>query len=1055
MKKKTLPIVAIIIMAFLGACNTEDDLLVNNPEQTRTLTLTASMPDDEPTTRIALEKKDDNTIGLKWEETDELQLLFVQGEFKKKSTVTVKNISENGKSAQFDIVLPTEIVDGTFNLYGVYGGGGLDNENPTNVILPANPGNATSLAENDDNSVQRRKDLILYFESANIDVANPKATVSFQHLGSLFNITLKNKVSTPLVNIKEVRLVGVGGDGLWAYNNNEGAQSYNLITGEFENQGTAGNYISFATTSNTLAANGELTFWGWYPPLPNKNWPELKLELWNETTVTSTSINSKPARSSSTAAGKAFYFYAIWNGSKISFTDSSFTPEFFIEEGGLDAALGEDKDNIDAMALKGSVNNDDFQVMRNMTSLRRLDLSAVTVAGNKIPDYAFGGAPTGFPFGKTVKAPTNNSSSIQKNTFTPPTTSNTKITEIVLPPDITSIGKYAFAGCTGLKGDLIIPNHVTIIEEGAFYGCTNYHGTLTLSENLETIGRGAFYNCSKLKGNLLIPDGVTTIEDGIFYDCKALDGTLTLPANTTSIGNDAFYNCNKLKGNLTIPQSVTTIGERAFAYCYSLNGTLTLPSNMTSIGIEAFYACGSLTGNLTIPAGITIVESGTFAGCNNLHGTLTLPSTLQTIGENAFYECSSLTGNLILPNTLSLIEGGAFINCEGLEGSLTIHSNIASIGFYSFQGCRGLTSLNVENASTIIGAGAFANCVALQSASLPNETTFILPEVFAECNSLTSINIPTNLKIIGQSAFKNCDGLTSINLPQGLLKIKDSAFSGCYNLTISSIPNSVTSIGDEAFMQCSSLTGDLDLSNHLSLTNIGNYAFAYCEGFNGILKLPPNITTIGNLVDYGYKEYPEDIADIPADGDVDWPNMILDAQKGHVFYECSNFTGNLVIPEGVTKIEDASFQSCTGLQSLTLPSTLIEIENNAFSYCDGLKGELTLPNLLTSIEFNAFGGCTGFTSLTIGQNINYIGYGSFFGCSGLTGKVIFPISLTNLRQIAFSGCDAVEAFRFPHLNPIQYLENMLPAESTIEVPTDAVDIYKTNAGWAAHTIVGY
>lgn len=279
------------------------------------------MPDDDPITRIGLEKRDDNTIALTWQDGDELQLLFVQNDLKEKATATIKNITEEGKKAQFDIVLPTEITDGTFTLYGVYGGGGLDDANPAIVKLPANPGNATSLAD-----VQTRKDVILYFESANIDATNPKAAVSFQHLGSLFNITLKNTATSSLENIKGARLVGVGGDGAWAYNNNEGAQTYNLLKDEFENQASAGNYLSFAALNSTLLGNEEITFWGWYPPLPDKHWPELKLELWDETTATATSINNKIARNNATATGKAFYFYAIWDGSKLSFTNSSYTP---------------------------------------------------------------------------------------------------------------------------------------------------------------------------------------------------------------------------------------------------------------------------------------------------------------------------------------------------------------------------------------------------------------------------------------------------------------------------------------------------------------------------------------------------------------------------------------------------------------------------------------------------------------------------------------------------------------------------------------------------------
>ncbi|HZK24881.1 MAG TPA: leucine-rich repeat domain-containing protein, partial [Oscillospiraceae bacterium] len=520
MTKKTLPTLLVaIVMVLVAACNTHDDLLVNQPQQTRTLTLTATMPHDGPTTRVALEKKDDNSIALTWQDGDELQLLFVQNDIKEKAIATIKNITEEGKKAQFDIVLPTNINDGNFTLYGIYGGGGLDDANPAIVKLPANPGSATSLAD-----VQTRKDVMLYFKSTNIDAAKPTAAVSFEHLGSLLNITLKNKSTTPLTNIKEVRLVGTGGDGKWAYNHNQGAQTYNLLTGEFENKGSAGNYLSFAAPSNSLAGDAEITFWGWNPPLPDKNWPELKLELWGETTVTSITANSKPARGSAIAAGRAFYFYAIWDGSKVSFTDSSFTPEYFIEEGGLDAALGDDKDNIDAIALRGSVNSADFEVMKSMPSLRHLDLSGVTVAGNKIPDYAFGAAPAAGMGAKNNTPKTSNTNATH--------TANTTIETVVLPDNITAIGNYAFAQCTNLKGNVTIPNSVISIGDGAFENCNKLDGTLTLPESLETIGARAFQFCK-------------------------FNSQLILPSNLVSIGEEAFGWCDKLYGDLTIPNTVT------------------------------------------------------------------------------------------------------------------------------------------------------------------------------------------------------------------------------------------------------------------------------------------------------------------------------------------------------------------------------------------------------------------------------------------------------------------------------------------------------------------
>lgn len=978
-KIKALPILVGILMLFVGACNTDDDLLVNQPQQTRTLTLTATMPHDGPTTRVALEKKDDNSIALTWQDGDELQLLFVQNDIKEKAIATIKNITEEGKKAQFDIVLPTNINDGNFTLYGIYGGGGLDDANPAIVKLPANPGSATSLAD-----VQTRKDVMLYFQSTNIDAAKPTAAVSFEHLGSLFNITLKNKVSTPLVNIKEVRLVGVGGDGLWAYNNNEGAQSYNLITGEFENQGTAGNYISFATTSNTLAANGELTFWGWYPPLPNKNWPELKLELWNETTVTSTSINSKPARSSSTAAGKAFYFYAIWNGSKISFTDSSFTPEFFIEEGGLDAALGEDKDNIDAMALKGSVNNADFDVMKSMTSLRRLDLSAVTVAGNKIPDYAFGGAPVSGMGAKNSAPKISNTNATH--------TANTTIETVVLPDNITAIGNYAFAGCINLKGGITIPNSVTIIGDGAFDGCVRLDGELTLPESLETIGSDAFRNNNKMTGSLVLPPNLVSIGARAFQFCK-FNSELNLPSNLVSIGEEAFSWCDKLYGDLTIPNTVTWIGKSAFADCSHMEGNLTLSSGITSIEDHTFNGT-SFTGSLIIPEGVIYIGEAAFNGVRNFDGTISLPQSLETIATHAFWGSGDFEGDLVIPDKITAIEDNTFAYTT-FNGTLTLSKNLKTIGKSAFQlSSKFLGTLEIPEGVTLIDDFAFQGCANSQSMPFGAKPQFIIDEP----GGFDSLILPESLITIGRYAFHECSGF------EGELFLSDN----------------ITSIGWSAFENCAGFTGNLKLPAQLQV--VSSRAFAGCSGFNGTLTLPTTLTTIESWAFAGCENLT---------GTLSFPATLTTIEY-NAFEGCNSFTGELIIPTTLNEVPSGAFAGCEGFTKLTLHEGITAIGEYAFIYCTGLEGKLNLPS-----------------------NLTHIGAFAFHECSNITDVVVFPITLEYIGEEAFNGCGEVSAFRFPHTTPIPYENEMLPTESTIEVPTDAVDIYKTNAGWAAHTIVGY
>ncbi|MDD4728742.1 MAG: phosphodiester glycosidase family protein [Dysgonamonadaceae bacterium] len=318
---------AIAILLFLSGCKNDTSFNEINKELTadksdRTNTLTASMPKgrgNEPTTRIDLTHESDKSITLTWEEDDQLELVFVQGDTKIKSIAKVVHISGDEKNALFHITLPKEIKTGEFDLYGVYGGGGLSDNDPTLIKLPENAGSASSLA-----SIKERKDVMLHFASKNININNPKISVTFQHLGSLFSINVKNTSSKSLSNLAGARLVGVSGDGKWAYNTGVGGNMYDLVNGEFLNQETAGNYVSFKAETNSLSSGKIITFWGWYPTLPDKSWPELKLDLRSESESLFISSNSNPERDTPTVSGKSYYLFATWDGSNLEFSNESF-----------------------------------------------------------------------------------------------------------------------------------------------------------------------------------------------------------------------------------------------------------------------------------------------------------------------------------------------------------------------------------------------------------------------------------------------------------------------------------------------------------------------------------------------------------------------------------------------------------------------------------------------------------------------------------------------------------------------------------------------------------
>ncbi len=234
--------------------------------------------------------------------------------------------------------------------------------------------------------------------------------------------------------------------------------------------------------------------------------------------------------------------------------------------------------------------------------------------------------------------------------------------------------KKLIVGCR----NTIIPIGVTSIGDYAFYGCSSLT-SIDIPNSVTTIGNYAFRFCSGLT-SITIPNSLISIGNWAFAGCCGLD-YISIPNSVTNIGGSAFSDCSGLT-SISLPNSVTGIEGWTFSGCSGLT-KITLPNCVTSIGKCAFMGCSGLT-FITIPKGVTSIGDEAFSGCSDL-ASLTIPNTVTSIGESAFYNCNKIK-DLIIPNSVTSLGAKAFQFCRGLE-SVYIGENVVYIKENLFNGC--------------------------------------------------------------------------------------------------------------------------------------------------------------------------------------------------------------------------------------------------------------------------------------------------------------------------------------------------------------------------------
>ncbi|WP_248049678.1 leucine-rich repeat protein [Streptococcus iners] len=382
---------------------------------------------------------------------------------------------------------------------------------------------------------------------------------------------------------------------------------------------------------------------------------------------------------------------------------------------------------------------------------------------------------------------------------------------------------------------------------------------------------------------------------------------------------------------------------------------------------------------IEIPEGMTMIDHEAFRGNKDLK-EIVLPTTLKTIGYGAF-ENTGLE-KLVLPASLTSIGDRAFAGIPTLKEvvipkNLTYAPNI-------FAGSENLKKVTFEDGITVIPASILAG-TSVEEIHLPSSVEIIDSYAFSENKYLKKINLKDGVKAIHSGAFSGNGSLAQVDLPDTLEYIADYAFSGTGSLASIDLPASVKQIGYSAFYD----SGLTSINLPANLESIDYHAF-YSTRLSEV-KLPASLKYLG----WGAFSHIDSLKKVEVNSDITtaqhwnyWPSPFWESPLTDV-----------TIKDGVTVIADMMFEGQSGITSLSLPSSLLEIKPTAFSGV-GIES-LTLPAGLQKLGTHSFARSSNLKSVTIPISL-VEGDGAFIDSKNLVNISLAP-GMTKIIDGLFRG----------------------------------------------------
>ena len=350
--KKFNFILAALVMLAAGGCSKQEFKEAVQQNNTRIITINASLPSVDSQTRTTL-AQDGEGIVMKWENTDKLYLNFKYGGnfYRADAPIKESSISADKRQASFTVTLPSAIPDGAaFDLYGVYqkestlnehNGGYFEKGKNNNVYVFENGEEGCITLDKMGTTQSGIARPAVAFKQIGI-TATTMAPIVFEHLGWMMALHFKNDsgAQIDLPGNLSFRYIAMPSTS-FIYNGFHISQdvSIDLSNGLVSNGPTSWEnkarvrftineygYNWLPLYGEKLGAGETIVLYRWLISTPNIDKMYGDGYISGNFILTDSSPDGKYLPAKTVEKGKVYHTYMTWNGTHLKITDRNGTP---------------------------------------------------------------------------------------------------------------------------------------------------------------------------------------------------------------------------------------------------------------------------------------------------------------------------------------------------------------------------------------------------------------------------------------------------------------------------------------------------------------------------------------------------------------------------------------------------------------------------------------------------------------------------------------------------------------------------------------------------------